>query len=121
MLDQYSSRSLGARLALLAAVAPSAAAAARQLRSLKAKPVLHVAGENDQLVKYAWQSATIEALRKLNGCDETGTPWENQTGCTVYKSKTSTPVVTLISDGTHAYNPDAPPAIVKFFKQHARP
>jgi hypothetical protein len=29
--------------------------------------------------------------------------------------------VTLISDGTHAYNPDAPAVIVKFFKQHARP
>jgi polyhydroxybutyrate depolymerase len=110
-----------ARGDVLAAVAPSAAAAARQLRSLKPKPVLHVAGKNDELVKFEWQQATIEALRKLNGCEDAGMLFETDPVCVINVSKTGTHVVTLISDGTHAYNPDAPAVIVKFFKQHARP
>jgi polyhydroxybutyrate depolymerase len=80
--------------------------------------VLHVAGEQDPLVKYEWQQRTIDALRKLNGCDENGSAWE--TG-TLYPSKTGTPVVTLIHPGDHKFLAEAPPIIVKFFKQHAKP
>ena len=59
---------------IFAAVAPSAASGpgaewAKRLADLKPKPVLHLAGEKDQLVKYEWQQATMEALRKLNGCE----------------------------------------------------
>src|SRR5947209_6708524 len=61
-----------ARGDVFAAVAPSSAAAARSLKDLTPKPVLHVAGEQDPLVKYDWQKLTMEALRNLNGCDEQG-------------------------------------------------
>ena len=108
-----------ARGDVFAAMTPSSAAAARQLKDLKPKPVLHVAGEQDPLVKYEWQKATMNALRKLNGCDEQGTEWDKQ--CTLYPSKTGTPVVTLIHPGNHAFLPDAPPLIVKFFKAHSKP
>jgi polyhydroxybutyrate depolymerase len=104
---------------VFAAVAPSAAAAARSMKDLKPKPVLHVAGEKDPLVKYEWQKATMDALRKLNGCDESGTSWDKW--CTLYPSKTGTPVVTFIHPGDHAFSREAPPVIVKFFKQHAKP
>src|SRR2546421_1938136 len=97
-----------ARGDVFAAVAPSSAAAARSLKDLKPKPVLHVAGEQDPLVKYEWQKRTMEALRKLNGCDENGSPWENEKWCTLYSSKTGTPVVTFIHPGDHALAREAP-------------
>jgi polyhydroxybutyrate depolymerase len=109
-----------ARGDVFAAMAPSSSAAAgRQMKDLKPKPVLHVAGEADPLVKYEWQKATMEALRKLNGCDETGSDWGKW--CTLYESKGGTPVVTFIHPGNHAFASEAPAAIVKFFKQHAKP
>jgi polyhydroxybutyrate depolymerase len=58
-----------------AAVAPAAAAAGRSLLRLKPKPALHVAGENDELVRFPLQQRTMEAVRKLNGCTEEGKSW----------------------------------------------
>jgi polyhydroxybutyrate depolymerase len=108
-----------ARPDVFAAMAPSSAAATRTIGDLKPKPVLHVAGEQDPLVKYEWQKATMAALKKLNGCDESGVAWEKW--CTLYPSKTGTPVVTFIHSGNHAFAKEAPATIVKFFKEHAKP
>ncbi|MEO5801920.1 MAG: prolyl oligopeptidase family serine peptidase [Verrucomicrobiota bacterium] len=85
----------------------------------KPKPVLHVAGENDPLVKFTWQKMMMEALRKLNQCGE-GTPWEKEKECTIYESRVGAPVVTYIHPGTHKYPEEAPRMIVKFFKQQAQ-
>jgi len=104
----------------LAAVAPSAAIAGLGLPRLKPKPVLHVAGRDDNLVKFAWQELTMEALRKLNQCAE-GQPWEGETNCTLYPSKLGAPVVTFIHAGTHQFPANAPAIIIKFFKQHSLP
>jgi polyhydroxybutyrate depolymerase len=98
-----------------AAVAPSSAVDARSLPVLKPKPVLHVAGQNDPLVRFAWQQRVIEAVRKLNGCGE-GMPWAEH--CTLYPSKGGTPVVTLIHPGGHAFSPETPALIVRFFKEN---
>jgi polyhydroxybutyrate depolymerase len=98
------------------AVAPCAAAAGQNLPLLKPKPALHLAGENDPLVKYEWQKATIDALRKLNQCGE-GKPWEKH--CTIYESKIDTPVVAYMHPGGHNFPPEAPTVIVKFFKDHS--
>ena len=108
---------------VFAAVAPSAASGpgaewAKRLADLKPKPVLHLAGEKDALVKYEWQQVTMEALRKLNGCEPTGTEWAKW--CTLYPSKTGTPVITLIHPGAHNFPPDAPELFVKFFKEHVK-
>jgi polyhydroxybutyrate depolymerase len=100
----------------LAAVAPSASAALRRLGELKPKPVLHVAGEQDPLVKFEWQKLTIDRLKQINGCDDEGVSWANS--CTLYPSKTGTPVVALIHPGDHKFLADAPPLIVRFFKEH---
>jgi len=83
------------------------------------KPVLHVAGENDPLVKFEWQKLMMTALRKLNQCGE-GKPWEKEESCTIYESKVGAPVVTLIHPGTHKFPEEAPAIIVKFFKQHPK-
>ena len=103
-----------------AAVAPSAAVAARAAKDLKPKPVMHIAGENDELVKFAWQQAAMTRLRTLNDCGE-GSPWGTNKHCTLYPSKNGTPVVTMVHPGTHKYPEEAPALIVKFFKEHRRP
>lgn len=110
---------LAARGDVFAAVAPSAAAAARSAKDLKPKPVMHIAGENDELVKFAWQQAAMTRLRTINECGE-GTPWHDLKYCTIYPSKNGNPVVTLVHPGTHKYPDEAPPLIVKFFKEHER-
>lgn len=84
---------------------------------MKPKPVLHVAGENDPLVKFAWQQRTIDELRKINGCGE-GKPWGEH--CTMYPSRIGTPVVAYIHSGGHLFLDDVPLVIVKFFKQYAK-
>jgi len=103
-----------------AAFAPSGSAAPRLLTRLKPKPVLHVAGENDPLVKFSWQKQTMDAVRKLNQCGE-GQPWEGEKGCTIYPSKLDAPLVTFIHPGTHQFPAAAPALIVKFFKQRSLP
>jgi len=96
-----------------AAFAPSAAVAPRPLTTLKPKPVLHVAGEKDPLVKFAWQEMMIEALCRLNECGP-GQLWGKN--CTLYPSKLGAPVVTFIHPGNHEFPAEAPALIVKFFK-----
>ncbi len=81
------------------------------------KPVLHVAGENDTLVKFQWQNKMIAALRQQNQCGE-GKPWGADQRCTIYASKVGAPVVTYVHSGTHQFPHDAPAIIVKFFKEH---
>lgn len=100
---------------VLAAVAPSAAAALRQPDRFKPKPVMHLAGEQDPLVKFAWQQATMAGVRKLNGCDAEGKPWDKL--CTIFPSKSGTPLVTYIHPGGHEFKREAAPLIVKFFKE----
>jgi polyhydroxybutyrate depolymerase len=101
-----------------AAMAPSGSAAIRYKHMLKPKPMFHVAGENDPLVKFTWQQQMIESVRILNDCGE-GQPWEAEKHCTLYPSKKDAPVVTLILQTGHKFPDEAPPLIVKFFKQHA--
>ncbi|MCU0784892.1 MAG: dienelactone hydrolase family protein [Verrucomicrobia bacterium] len=98
---------------VFAAVAPSGAAF-REVARLKPKPAMHLAGEQDPLVKFTWQELTMNAVRKVNGCDREGKPWDKQ--CTIYPSKTGTPVVTFIHPGGHQFPKEAPALIVKFFK-----
>ena len=102
-----------------AAVAPASAVAGKSLPRLKPKPAIEVAGENDPLVRYAWQQQMMDAVRKRNGCDATGKPWAKSgslTG-TLYPSKGGTPFVSLLYPGGHAFPDEAPALIVKFFKE----
>lgn len=105
------------RPSVFAAVAPSAAVGNRTTKPLKPKPVMHIAGENDNLVKYEWQKLTMTRLKALNECGE-GTAWGKH--CTLYPSKNGNPVVTLIHPGAHGYPAEAPELIVKFFKEHRK-
>ncbi|CAN5853902.1 hypothetical protein BH11VER1_BH11VER1_19070 [soil metagenome] len=101
------------------AFAPCAAFLSKDFAQLKPKPVLHVAGENDPLVKFAWQEMMMERVLKLNQCGE-GKAWHQIEDCTVYESKVDAPVVTFIHPGTHTFPAEAPALIVKFFKEQTR-
>lgn len=104
-----------ARGNVFAAVAPSSAVA-KYANQLTPKPVMHLAGASDPLVKFAWQKVMMEKLRKINGCADTGEVWDKD--CTLYPSPGGTPVVTFIHPGGHEFDPAAPALIVKFFKEH---
>lgn len=107
---------------VFAAVAPSGTTGTVLTKSFKPKPCLHIAGEKDELVKFAWQKQTMEAVRKLNGCEAEGTPWEkekNPAGA-LYASKGGTPFVELVYPGGHTFPADAPKRIATFFKQHTK-
>jgi polyhydroxybutyrate depolymerase len=102
---------------VFAAVAPSSAVGAKSLPKLKPKPVFHVAGENDPLVKFAWQKQMLTALLRLNQCDATPL----KPGLVTHASKIGAPVVTFIHTGGHEFPPEVPPLVVAFFKEHAKP
>lgn len=99
----------------LAAIAPIAGNLnLRDLKAQKPKPVLHVAGEQDAIVKYASQSRSIEEMKRINGCDTEGKSLAD--GCMLYASKSGTPVITLIHQGGHEIPEKAPARIAEFFK-----
>lgn len=101
-----------------AAIAPSAGMS-RSVVRCKPLPVMHIAGENDPLVRFTGQKLTMDTVRKINGCESAGQEWAKD--CTLYPSAGGTPLVAFIHSGTHKYPEAAPPLIVRFFKEHARP
>ncbi|MBN2163749.1 MAG: hypothetical protein JXR25_14920 [Pontiellaceae bacterium] len=112
-----------ARSALFAAVAPSSAAVGRSRMQITTPlPALHLAGRTDPLVKYAWQEQTMQFIRKLNRCADAGTPWatSGDLAATCYPSEGGTPFISLIHPGGHRFPEEAPPLMVRFFKEHAR-
>ena len=105
-----------ARSRALAAVAPSAATTARMGNvTLPAKPAMHLAGTHDQIVKFAAQQATMEQVKRSNHCDTAGVPWGQN--CTLFPSRSGTPLVAYIDSGTHTFSSAAPSLIVRFFKE----
>lgn len=103
----------------LAAVAPSGAARARSGNAaalLKPKPAMHLAGADDPLVKFAWQEASMKAIRQINGCEELGTPWDEHS--MLYTSSSGTPFVSYIHPGGHEFPRQAVPQIVRFFQEN---
>jgi len=105
---------------VFAAMAPSAAAGLKHLPKLKPKPMLHIAGEADRLVRYPMQIRMIDQVKKLDGCVDAGKPWNDLKWCTQYESAGGTPVVTMIHPGGHQFLKSAPEAIVRFFKEHPK-
>ena len=108
-----------ARPEVFAAVAPCSSAA-RYTLELTPKPAMISGGKSDPLVKFEWQEMEVQGLRKVNGLDETGVPWEGGAG-TLYPSKGGTPLVTFFYDGTHNMDRVEPDLIVKFFHQFPPP
>ena len=106
----------GQRGDVFAAMAPSAAVAVGQLKDMKPKPVLHLAGKNDPLVRFAWQEITMAALRRLNEC---GSGESMNGNLTRYPSTAGCPVFTWIHGGGHEFSAAAAAEIARFFKETA--
>jgi len=82
--------------------------------TLPPKPVFHVAGKSDPLVRYEWQLETMEFIRNLNRCEG---PWDEGTGKTaLYKSTVGTPLATYLHDGGHEVPEGVVSQIVEFFE-----
>ena len=107
-------------LAAIGSVAGSLRADGKPTTSL---PVIHVAGEKDPLVKFAWQQATFAAVKRFNGCTEEGKPWakEGVLEATIYASSKGAPLVTAIHGGGHEYAKGSTELIVRFFKENPKP
>lgn len=109
---------LSQRPNVFAAFAPGGAVLLPQNSLSVARPVFHYGGRSDRLAKFEKQQATIEQLRKFNGCvDEGESCGEN---CTVYNSTRGAPVATFVHPYGHLYPPAVTPLIVKFFQDHPR-
>jgi polyhydroxybutyrate depolymerase len=108
------------RAEVFAAFAPVAATPSIKSVPTTPRPVIHLAGRSDPLVKFTWQERTIQYVRKLNDCGE-GAPWKADASCIYYASEKGAPVVTFIHDGGHKYPEEAPELIVKFFRETSRP
>lgn len=104
-----------------AALAPSAGT----MRILKGRPqpvpVIHFAGTNDPLVTYAGQQFTLRAMRRINQCADTSTPWHPDTPhCELFASSIGAPVVVMTHDEKHAFHESVPALAVRFFKEHTK-
>ena len=110
------------RAEAFAAFAPSSGILGRGARlPTQPRPVLHIAGSKDPLVKFAWQEKAIAADRRINQCANEGAPWAPGGGeALIYRSEVNAPVITWIHPGGHGYPGAASKAIVAFFKNHDR-
>ncbi|MDQ7947197.1 MAG: prolyl oligopeptidase family serine peptidase [Pedobacter sp.] len=97
-----------------AAFAPTATTAGKLVDKLIPKPVLHLTGEADPLVKPLWQKQTTDYLLKLNQC--TGEGKKIDTYTTAYFSKSKNPVLLFSHAGGHVYPIAANQTIITFFK-----
>ena len=108
---------LSQRPNVFAAFAPGGAVLLPQVTLTTARPVLHYGGKSDRLAKFEKQEATIEKLRKFNGCAGKGEPCGEN--CMIYGLSKAAPVETFIHPLGHFYPPQVTPLIVKFFQRFA--
>lgn len=111
-----------ARPTVLAAIGSVAGSLRGDVKELPPLPVIHVAGENDPLVKFAWQQATFVAVRRFNHCADTPKPWakEGVLTASIYESDRGAPLVTALHAGGHEYPKGASELIARFFKAQVR-
>ena len=112
-----------ARPEVLAAIGSVAGSLRGDGKPPSSLPVIHVAGENDPLVKFTWQQATFAAVKRFNGCGEEGKAWakEGVLEATIYASSKGAPLVTAIHGGGHEYAKGSTELIVRFFKENPKP
>ncbi len=107
----------------LAAIGTVAGVMVKPLGDYRPLPVLHIAGENDPVVKYEWQKLTFMAVKKINACDEQAQPWAGSgiLKGEIFPSSKGAPLVTVVHAGKHEYPKGASELIIRFLKEQARP
>jgi len=101
-----------------AAFAPTATAAGKLVNRLIPKPVLHLMGENDPLVKPVMQKMTCNRVLKLNECEKEGKPIGKN--ITFYAGKNGNDVTLYIHNEGHQYPNEANRIIIDFFKKYPK-
>ena len=105
---------------VFAAYAPVAARLRDSVRPTEARPVLHVAGERDRVVRFSDQQAAIAIALGVNGVNGVAATSPCGPGCTVYGAGTAAPVMTWIHPGAHIYPRGTTQRIVSFLREHSR-
>lgn len=100
---------------LLAGVGPSGSLVAENRPKLKPKPAMHIAGQNDPLVKYEWQEATIAFVKQLNRCTGEGTPWAPN--AQRWDPADGATFIAFVHPGGHGYPPEGAAQVARFFKE----
>ena len=111
------------RPGVFAAYAPVAARLRPSVRPTEARPVLHVGGERDRVVRFADQQAAIAIALEVNDVDNgnrVAAPTSCGAGCTLHGAETAAPVMTWIHGGAHIYPRGTSQRIASFFRQHSR-
>jgi polyhydroxybutyrate depolymerase len=104
-----------ARADFFAAFAPSSSIfQLALLRSAKPKPALVIAGEQDQLVKFAGQKLSLAAMLRLNKAEAAGSSWQGK--AMLHKSAIGADVVAYVHPGDHTLPADAGAMMAKFFQ-----
>ena len=103
---------------VFAAFAPSASPGFGLVGRMKPKPAFILAGEEDQLVSFASQRLTIEAIKKLLVCP--ADPSSKEGYLSLFKGKEGIELATYVTPGDHTYVREANPKIVEFFKRQKR-
>lgn len=88
------------------------------LPSAKPKPALIIAGQKDELVPFAAQRLSLDAVLRLNRADRTSLPWSD--GAVLHKSSLGADVAADIHPGGHTMPSNAGALMAKFFKEHPR-
>ena len=105
---------------LLAAIAPSSAAAIKYRdRTIPKMGIFHLAGRKDTLVKMRWQQATINHLRRFFNCDEP-TSWGGHPACKMHPSPDGNYLYTYVHEGGHRMPDDAGEIFTRFFQNQTR-
>lgn len=104
-----------ARGKVISAAAPCAGGGEKFVGQLASIPAMIVSGERDPHYKIESERRTIEALKKLNACQEPGEKWN--AFCTVYPSSAGKPVGAYIHPEGHKVPAEVPGMIVRFFKE----
>jgi polyhydroxybutyrate depolymerase len=104
----------------LTAIAPSAAVFRSEAAKFQPKPVLHLGGMKDDLVKFAWQERMVDNVLRINGGGprQPSTPGEiryvpNEPG-------RGAPTVVLLHPGGHTFPSASAGRIVAFFQSQKR-
>jgi len=82
---------------------------------LRPKPIFHVAGKKDPLVRYEWQLKTFGEIMKINQCKSDGEQRITK-NMVKYQSAIDVPFVTYIHDGGHEVPEGIMPLIIEFYK-----
>jgi polyhydroxybutyrate depolymerase len=109
---------LSQRPDVFAAFAPGGAVLLPQVSLTRPRAVFHFGGQTDRLARFEKQQATMDQIRKFNGCADQGESCGEN--CTLYSSSKGAPLETFIHSGGHFYPPSVTPLIVKFFQDHPR-